>query len=155
MDRRISAESLAHPNHRRFQGRLTTSADGHSDTRAAKLGPAAQAPRARGSWWIRGLLAASVVAALATAAVFTRGSASGQPASAKLTHTVSRGELIVSVTEQGTLESSNNTEVKCKVRGFSVVTWVVPAGTVVEPGAELVRLDTKVTRPAEISSSSS
>lgn len=61
-----------------------------------------------------------------------------------LTHKISRGKLTVSVTEQGTLESSNNTEIKCKVRGFSVVTYVVPAGTVVEEGQELVRLDTKV-----------
>ena len=28
-------------------------------------------------------------------------------------HTVTRGELIVSLTELGTLESSNNTEIKC------------------------------------------
>ena len=61
-----------------------------------------------------------------------------------LTHKVSRNKLTVSVTEQGTLESSNNTEIKCKVRGFSLVTYVVPAGTVVEKGQELVRLDTKV-----------
>jgi multidrug resistance efflux pump len=52
--------------------------------------------------------------------------------------------LFVTVTEQGTLESSNNTEIKCKVRGFSTVTWVIPGGTVVKPGDELVRLDTKV-----------
>ena len=61
-----------------------------------------------------------------------------------LTHTISRSNMTVSVMEQGTLESSNNTEVKCKVRGFSLVTYVVPAGTVVEKGQELVRLDTKV-----------
>ena len=61
-----------------------------------------------------------------------------------LTHTIRRGNMTVSVIEQGTLESSNNTEVKCKVRGFSTVTYVVPAGTVVEEGQELVRLDTKV-----------
>lgn len=61
-----------------------------------------------------------------------------------LTHTIQRGSLTVSVTEQGTLESSNNTEIKCKVRGFSTVTYVVPTGTVVEQGQELVRLDTKI-----------
>ena len=61
-----------------------------------------------------------------------------------LTHEIQRGSLKVSVTEQGTLESSNNTEIKCKVRGFSMVTYVVPAGTVVKEGQELVRLDTKV-----------
>ena len=61
-----------------------------------------------------------------------------------LTHTITRGNLSVTVTEQGTLESSNNTEIKCKVRGNSMVTWVVPTGTVVNAGDELVRLDTKV-----------
>lgn len=61
-----------------------------------------------------------------------------------LTHTIQRGPLKVFVTEQGTLESSNNTEIKCKVRGFNVVTYVVPTGTIVEEGQELVRLDTKV-----------
>jgi HlyD family secretion protein len=60
-----------------------------------------------------------------------------------LTHTVTRGDLVVTVTEQGTLESSNNTEIKCKVRGYSLVSWVIEGGTVVEAGDELVRLDTK------------
>ena len=68
--------------------------------------------------------------------------------SRNLTHTVRRGDLIVSVTEQGTLESSNNTEIACKVRGFNTVTWVIPGGTIVQPGDELVRLDTKVVEEA-------
>jgi len=59
-----------------------------------------------------------------------------------LTHTVTRGELLVTITEQGTLESSNNTEVKCKVRGDNTIIWVVENGEEVEPGDELVRLDT-------------
>ena len=41
------------------------------------------------------------------------------------THTISRGDLIVSVTEQGTLESANNTEVKCRVRGSNTITFVI------------------------------
>jgi HlyD family secretion protein len=120
------------------------STDVHSETRAAEDRPAAQDSRPHGRWWKRGLVAAGLVAVIATAAAFTRGPASGQQGSPKLTHTVRRGDLLVTVTEQGTLESSNNTEIKCKVRGFSVVTWVVPAGTVVKSGDELVRLDTKV-----------
>ena len=82
-----------------------------------------------------------VIGAAAGAAFWPAGS--GQ-AGEYLTHTIKRGSLTVSVTEQGTLESSNNTEIKCKVRGFSMVTYVVPTGTVVEKGQELVRLDTKV-----------
>ncbi|MDG2469327.1 MAG: hypothetical protein P8M80_08625 [Pirellulaceae bacterium] len=61
-----------------------------------------------------------------------------------LTHIIEKENLVVSVTEQGTLESSNNTEVKCKVRGFNTVTWVVEVGTEVNEGDELVRLDTKI-----------
>lgn len=68
----------------------------------------------------------------------------GEQVTRMLTHRIGRGRLVVSVTEQGTLESSNNTEIKCLVRGFSTVTYVVPTGTVVEEGQELVRLDTKV-----------
>ena len=61
-----------------------------------------------------------------------------------VTHTISRGDLRVSVIEQGTLESSNNTEITCKIRGYSTVTWVIDGGLTVQPGDELVRLDTKV-----------
>jgi multidrug efflux pump subunit AcrA (membrane-fusion protein) len=68
---------------------------------------------------------------------------SSRQSSPVLTHTISRGDLLVSVTEQGTLESSNNTEIKCKVRGWSLVTWVIESGTLVEEGDVLVRLDTK------------
>ncbi len=71
-------------------------------------------------------------------------SVKSRPAPAHLTHRVARGDLVVSVMEQGTLESSNNTEIKCKVRGFSTVTWVIEPGTTVREGDVLVRLDTKV-----------
>ncbi|MGB7346047.1 MAG: hypothetical protein WBD20_17650 [Pirellulaceae bacterium] len=83
----------------------------------------------------------AILGAVVAVLLLPSASASRDPV---LTHTISRGNLTVSVTEQGTLESSNNTEVKCKVRGFSLVTYVVPAGTVVENGQELVRLDTKL-----------
>lgn len=57
-------------------------------------------------------------------------------------HTVTRGELIVSLTELGTLESSNNTEIKCRVRGDSTITFVIESGTEVEAGDLLVKLET-------------
>ena len=57
-------------------------------------------------------------------------------------HTVERGDLLVTVTEEGVIESADNTEIKCKVRGHSIVTWVIESGTRVETGDELVRLDT-------------
>ncbi len=91
----------------------------------------------------KGLLVIGVVAAAATAVVLIPGAMSPDDSDAALAHTITRGDLVVTVTEQGTLESSNNTEIKCKVRGWSLVTWVIEGGTVVEANDVLVRLDTK------------
>lgn len=66
----------------------------------------------------------------------------GTAVDASYVHTVTRGNLTVSVTELGTLESSNNTEVKCRVRGNNTVTFVVESGTKVKAGDILVELDT-------------
>ena len=82
------------------------------------------------------------LALLAVVASLIAGATSTQESGPKLTHTLTRSDLVVTVTEQGTLESSNNTEIKCKVRGTATVLWVVEAGTVVKPGDELVKLDT-------------
>lgn len=90
------------------------------------------------------LLFVGVILILGAAAAVVPATLSPAEDGPALTHRITRGDLIVSVTEQGTLESSNNTEVKCKVRGFNTVTYVVPTGTVVQAGEVLVRLDTKV-----------
>lgn len=60
----------------------------------------------------------------------------------RLFHTIGRGDLPVTVTERGTLQSAENTEIKCKVRGQNTIIWVIPSGSVVEAGDELLRLDT-------------
>jgi multidrug efflux pump subunit AcrA (membrane-fusion protein) len=93
--------------------------------------------------WIRVLFALGGIAAIAITAGLIVGASSSPESGPKLTHTISRGNLVVSVTEQGTLESSNNTEIKCRVRGFSTVIWVIEGGTEVNQGDVLVRLDTK------------
>ena len=61
-----------------------------------------------------------------------------------MTYKVSRGDLNVTVTENGMLESSNNEEIKCMVKGGSTVLWVIETGTIVETGEELVRMDTSL-----------
>ena len=61
-----------------------------------------------------------------------------------MTYKVSRGDLNVTVTENGMLESSNNEEIKCMVKGGSTVLWVIETGTIVEAGEELVRMDTSL-----------
>jgi len=97
---------------------------------------------AQGRRWNRGLLAVGAVAVLAWGTTLIPGAGSSQIIGPTLTHTIARGQLIVTVTEQGTLESSDNTEIKNKVRGQSTVIWVIESGTEVKPGDELVRLDT-------------
>jgi len=100
-----------------------------------------KSPGAR--WWKRALLVIGGLAVVAIAATFIPGAMSSRESGPTLTHTITRADLMVSVIEQGTLESSNNTEIKCKVRGWSTVTWVIEGGTQVTAGDELVRLDTK------------
>lgn len=75
-------------------------------------------------------------------AIYFAWPAKRDPNQTMLTHTVSRGNLTVSVIEQGTLESSDNTEIKCKVRGSNTITWVIEGGTQVKKGEVLLRLDT-------------
>ena len=100
---------------------------------------------AAGRWRKRVLLALGLVAVGASAATLIPGVGSSREPGPKLTHTMTRGDLMVTVTEQGILESSVNTEIKCRVRGAEIpIIWVVASGTEVKPGDELIRLETLV-----------
>jgi HlyD family secretion protein len=115
------------------------------EKRSGQRLPSTQPLRRRkaGKWWKRSLIAMGVMAASVSAVALMLGASdSTQKIGTQLTHTIARGDLMISVVEQGTLESSENTEIKCKVRGQSTVIWVVEGGTEVNQGDELVRLDT-------------
>lgn len=58
-----------------------------------------------------------------------------------LSHRIARGDLIVTIDEQGILESEENFEIKSKVRGYNAVLWIIDSGSFVNEGDELVRLD--------------
>lgn len=58
-----------------------------------------------------------------------------------MTHRISRGNLVVTIEEQGILESEENIEIKSKVRGRNAVLWIIDSGSYVKKGDELVRLD--------------
>ncbi len=90
---------------------------------------------------IRILTTLLVVGAVATVAAFTTRTSQTEDLSEILTHKIARSSLAVTVTENGTVESSNNKEIKCMVKGGSTVLWVIETGTIVEPGDVLVRLD--------------
>ncbi len=115
--------------------------DGQSEMQSSQAG-SDRRDSSQGRWWKRGLLAIGVVAVAASAVALIPDSGSSRRIGHELTHTITRGNLTVTVTEQGMLESSNNTEIKCKVRGNNTVIWVIEGGTEVKPGDELVRLDT-------------
>ncbi len=83
-----------------------------------------------------------VIIAIFVVAPYLFGSLTPADAGPKLLHTIRRGDLAVTVTENGTVESSNNKEIKCFVKGGSTVLWVIETGTMVKPGDELVKLDT-------------
>ncbi len=59
----------------------------------------------------------------------------------QLTHTVSRGDLVVTVTEDGNLESAKNVDIKCQVAGGSSILSIVDDGSTVKQGDKLVQLD--------------
>lgn len=126
--------SAKHPSH---------ASDGYPTAQVAQR--RADLPTASsGRWQVRAVVVGVVMVLLVSTTALIPRAIPSPDADSLITHTITRDDLVVSVTEQGTVESSNNTEIKCKVRGFSTVTWVVPTGTVVEEGDELVRLDTKV-----------
>lgn len=101
-----------------------------------------RATQSRSSWrgWGIALCVCAVVAV--GVAVALSGRMSPAAPGPKLTHKIARGNLIVSVTEEGSLESSINKEIKCRVKGGSTVLWIIKPGTQVKPGDVLVKLDT-------------
>jgi len=93
-------------------------------------------------WRKRGLIVLALASIVAVGA-YALNATTPQTANPTLTHSIARRDLKISVTEKGTLESSNNTEVRCKVKGASnTIVWIVENGTEVKPGDVLVRIDT-------------
>ncbi|MBP88876.1 MAG: hypothetical protein CMJ64_19545 [Planctomycetaceae bacterium] len=117
------------------------SVDVLAGTHASGSEPVSQEIETSRGWWRVGVLVVLALVAVGTVGSFLSGATAPGESGAKLTHTIKRDNLLVTVTEQGTLESSDNTEIKCKVRGSSTVLWVIEAGTEVKPADELVRLD--------------
>lgn len=95
--------------------------------------------------WIKTVIGITALAAIALGAIPFLQQRDGNVIDKSLmTYKVSRGDLSVTVTENGMLESSNNEEIKCMVKGGSTVLWVIETGTIVEAGEELVRMDTSL-----------
>ena len=57
------------------------------------------------------------------------------------TYTVEKGELLVTVTEDGNVESAKNVDIKCKVAGGSAILWIIDDGSQVQKGEKIIELD--------------
>jgi len=99
-------------------------------------------PASSGLRFMRVLLVAGAIAGVGAAALWMPRPESSLETGPVLTHAVARGDLTFSVTEQGTLESAENTEIKCQVRGENTIIWVIESGSIVKAGDELIHLDT-------------
>lgn len=66
------------------------------------------------------------------------GESSGDKA---MTHKVTRENLVVTVTDDGELQSASNVDVKCEISGGSTILWIIEDGTVVEANQKIVELD--------------
>ncbi|QDV62812.1 Macrolide export protein MacA [Crateriforma conspicua] len=99
------------------------------------------APRPLRRWIKRIAIALVLLSAVGAASTIATSSLRVEESPVGMTYTVRRGSLAVTVTENGTVESSNNKEIKCMVKGGSTVLWVIETGTIVQPGDVLVRLD--------------
>jgi RND family efflux transporter MFP subunit len=87
-------------------------------------------------------LALLLVVGLAAAAVARlAGAMASTAAGALLTYTPQKGELLVTITEDGNLESAANRDIKCEVAGGSTILWIVEDGQLVQEGDVLARLD--------------
>jgi len=90
--------------------------------------------------WVGSLAAVAAVVAFMT--LGTSLLSSSTPTGRVLTERARRTDMIISIAEDGTLQSSHNVDIKCEVQGGSTILWIIPDGTEVRKGEELVRLDT-------------
>lgn len=97
----------------------------------------------RSALWL--VVSLAILSAGAYAVFFYSGGLSpADSGSEALLRTVERSDLLVTVTEDGAVESASNVDIKCEVAGGSTILWIVPDGTQVKDGDELVRLDSSV-----------
>jgi RND family efflux transporter MFP subunit len=59
-----------------------------------------------------------------------------------MTAAAARGDLVITVTERGELESSKSTQVMCEVEGGGKLATIVPEGKHVKKGDEIAKFDT-------------
>lgn len=91
-------------------------------------------------WGITAIAVAAVGVAVVALPRLT-GAFSSSPTTSLLTHEAQQEELLITVTEEGNVESASNVDVKCQVAGGSSILWIIPDGEEAKEGDKLVELD--------------
>jgi HlyD family secretion protein len=94
--------------------------------------------------WATALVIVAVVLMPLAAAMRSTLLGSGKASGTMLTEKVRRSDLVVSIAEDGNVESAHNVDVKCEVQGGGTILWLIPDGTFVKKDDELARLDSSL-----------
>jgi HlyD family secretion protein len=100
--------------------------------------------RSGGSWgkWIGSIVGLAMVGAIAVAGYgFFFGERQAKGDEQLLTHVVTKGDFLATVTDEGTVESARNQDIRCEMAGGSTILSIIDDGKEVAEGAELARLD--------------
>lgn len=97
--------------------------------------------RRGGNKLITRLVTLVVVFGLGLAAIFAVAAMRTGEGRVIVTSPVTRTDLVITVTEDGTLESAANVELKCEVEGGSTILEIIQDGTMVTKGTRLALLD--------------
>ena len=127
----------------------TTTEKSSSSSEPISAGFSTDLPRTRRTNPIVGLIRWMIALALVGGGVYfgpslyrqVFGTTANGDAPAASTHRVTRGTLLISVTEDGNLESASNKDLKCQIEGGSSILWIVEDGKEVKKDEELVHLD--------------
>ena len=93
-----------------------------------------------GAGWIVGLVALLLVGGGVGGAAYYASTGDEKGDKNEL-YEVAKRDLLVSVTEDGNLESASNVDIKCRVEGGSTILKIVEDGSLVKEGDVLVELD--------------
>lgn len=123
---------------------MATTFDTQTESSRPTHRPASHTDRPRSGGGL--LLGLVLVAILVGVGVWQLVKAGGREAAAggALTYAVARGDMLITVTDDGNVESASNVDIKCEVDGGGTILWIVQDGSQVQAGDELVRLDTSV-----------
>ena len=98
-------------------------------------------PRSRAVKWLPGLAVLLIVGAGVAWLLGAFGSRDDDPGGSGGSVAVTRGDLVITVTEGGNLRAKESKEIVNKVEGTSTILELVPEGTYVKKGDVLVKLD--------------